>query len=279
MYNRLENCSSFGIKEERYVSPRESKLKNCLYTPLGYFALEGCHPIDQAFQSEMRRMQLIKHGMQPPITKKKMAAQGHLVMHSCPVFERCQSCRRAKENSMNAKQANSRLPPRRNSERELKEENSSLKEGEAKNYCENIQRLETCLKESEYEKTETMEKDMISLEATHMREREEQDRRNLFLESKAESYEKKLLLCNIDPVTLMNLDPGDGDEMQKKIEVVKHKKKLLNEKLKKMNEEYVSHIDEIKVMTDSLEKIKENLPVPVYTDARDAEDNMKHKSP
>ncbi|XP_060071975.1 uncharacterized protein LOC132551848 [Ylistrum balloti] len=93
---------------------------------------------------------------------------------------------------------------------------------------------------------------------------EELQAKNSTLEEKTTSYEKKLLLCNINPVTLehMNDDQTQRDVLSKRRDVARENVGLLKKRVDSLNEESSKLLENMKNLGVDIDKIAADVTLP-----------------
>ncbi|OWF37091.1 uncharacterized protein LOC110440593 [Mizuhopecten yessoensis] len=93
---------------------------------------------------------------------------------------------------------------------------------------------------------------------------EELRAKNITMEEKTTSYEKKLLLCNINPVTLehMTEDQSQADVLTKRREAARENVGLLKKRVESLNEESSKLFENMKNLGADIDKIAADVTLP-----------------
>ncbi|XP_069116028.1 myosin heavy chain, clone 203-like [Argopecten irradians] len=91
--------------------------------------------------------------------------------------------------------------------------------------------------------------------------------KNSTLEEKTTSYEKKLLLCNINPVTLEHMNESDThkDMLSKRREAAKESVSLLKKRVESLNKESSKIFENMKNLGADIDKIVADVTLPPET--------------
>lgn len=164
--------------------------------------------------------------------------------------EKKETKNRTKMNSREDREKHSRPLTRK----ELAEENETLK-SDIKDHESRLKELENLLR-MEKGKASSLKKESSEKEQNYIENINDLSKKSEVLESKLESYETKLLKCNIDPVTLGSLDPDNKDnESDARYKQAMVKVKLIQEKFNEINLQAIQNIDSLQVMNNQLDEV------------------------
>ncbi|XP_033733843.1 golgin IMH1-like [Pecten maximus] len=154
----------------------------------------------------------------------------------------------------------------RKTEKEKFHDETSRLQNELSEYKESVAVAQQRL-DQERERLSELQKHAEEKENRLTGEIEELQAKNITMEEKTTSYEKKLLLCNINPVTLehMNESESQRDLLSKRRETAKESAGLLKKRVESLNEESSKLFENMKNLGVDIDKIVTDVTSPSET--------------